>query len=225
MSIMTNPIALQARGFLRKAGFTKLALRYLRSREYEALFTASMKSAVKPRWCVWDVGANVGFYSRLFAEWVGPDGSVIAFEPSLATRTMMDVNLPSNLTLLPFALAAKPGKAMLDRGETDTGETAQISESGTEEIDIETGDNIVFQNPIFMPDMVKVDVEGYELEVLNGMQTLLSNSKLQKLFIEVHFAILGSTGRNHVPAEIEGLLRSYGFKIKWIDQSHLCAAR
>ena len=49
---------------------------------YEHKFHSALLAAIKPGDNVWDVGANVGFYTQLFADVVGPDGKVIAFEPS-----------------------------------------------------------------------------------------------------------------------------------------------
>jgi Methyltransferase FkbM domain len=53
-----------------------------------------------------------------------------------------------------------------------------------------------------MPNVVKIDVEGYEPEVINGMPNILSN--VRAAFIEVHFSILESKGMLQHPAAIVG---------------------
>lgn len=225
MSLMTSPAAIKARAFLRKTGFTKVAMRFLRARDYEALLTASMSRAVQPGMCIWDVGANIGFYSRLFADRGGPGATVYAFEPSQATRDILIVDLPANVTIIPVALADAEGVAWLDRNQNDNGATARVSESGTERIEIKTGDGLIASGRLKQPQFLKIDVEGHELNVLLGMPKALSNASLTDIFIEVHFAIFGRTNRDGAPSQIEALLKNAGFVISWVDQSHLHAKR
>src|SRR5713226_2293354 len=134
MSIMTSAAAIKTRHLLRKTGITKIVMRYLRAHDYEALLTAAMHRSIKPGYCVWDVGANVGHYSRLFSEWTGQHGSVYALEPSKATRQLMNTELPANMKVIDKALGAEPGVAWLDRRSDDDGATARISDVGTEKI-------------------------------------------------------------------------------------------
>ncbi|NEQ84963.1 MAG: FkbM family methyltransferase [Moorea sp. SIO2I5] len=42
----------------------------------------------------------------------------------------------------------------------------------------------------YYPNILKIDVEGFEIEVLKGMQTVLASSTLRAVFIEVHFKLL-----------------------------------
>ena len=58
--------------------------------EYEQDFRSAMIASIRPGDCVWDVGANVGFYSELFIDAVGPAGKVISFEPSPACVAMLE---------------------------------------------------------------------------------------------------------------------------------------
>src|SRR5581483_623925 len=64
------------------------------------------------------------------------------------------------------------------------------------------------------PTKAKIDVEGYELEVLRGMAGHLENPTLKSLFIEVHFATLEDRGLKGAPAEIVGMLDRAGFKVR-----------
>jgi hypothetical protein len=76
-----------------------------------------------------------------------------------------------------------------------------------------------------LPDLGKIDVEGHELEVLEGMVGMLEQPRLKHIFIEMHFAVLEEQGRGQVPSTIECLLMSKRFTVQWVDPSHLHASR
>jgi len=83
------------------------------------------------------------------------------------------------------------------------------------------GDALVDLTP---PDIVKIDVEGYEPEVIRGMHKLLSTARAA--FIEVHFSLLASRGLAQQPAAIVRDLKHLGFtSVKWVDASHIEARR
>lgn len=73
--------------------------------------------------------------------------------------------------------------------------------------------------------MVKIDVEGFELDVLKGMSGLLADPALRAIFVEVHFLALANRGLHTAPADMIALLRAAGFEIQWIDPSHFGATR
>jgi FkbM family methyltransferase len=225
MSFMTSNLAIGARSLLRKTGVSSVAMRLLRARNYETLLTDAMMRAVSPGDCVWDVGSNAGFYARQFAQAVGASGHVYAYEPSKDTRAMMELGDFDNITVMPFALSKGRGTCWLDRGEQDDGATARIADHGSEQIDIETGDCLIASGAARSPNLIKIDVEGHELDALIGLRDTLASPHLHHIFIEVHFFIFGQSGRNEVPKEIETLLRNTGFRISWVDQSHLHASR
>ena len=77
----------------------------------------------------------------------------------------------------------------------------------------------------FPPNVIKIDVEGFELEVLTGMAQFLASPTLRSLFIEVHFSILSERGRTEAPRKIVHRFRLTGFNVKWLDPSHLVAQR
>jgi len=75
------------------------------------------------------------------------------------------------------------------------------------------------------PNVIKIDVEGFEGEVLQGMDELLSRPELRAVFIEVHFAQLAKRGKEMEPVQIVERLRRRGFSISWLDASHLAGHR
>ena len=231
MSLMTGRTAIRVRLILRRLGVAGLGMRMLRTIGYERLFTKAMEAAIRPGYCVWDVGANVGAYSQTFSQWVLPEGKVFAFEPLPETLPRLRSNVAdaSNVRVLPLALSDRATTALIERGDDEQAATARITENpiGVDrvEIELEQGDRLIEQGKADIPDVIKIDVEGHELEVLKGMQSSLLDRKIKHIFIEVHFAIFYNTSRDEHPSKIEDLLDVSGFHLRWVDQSHLHAFR
>lgn len=227
VSLMTNSAVMTLRVVARRVGLVNAAMSLLRSVGYEQLLTKAMAARLMPGACVWDVGANVGHYTTLFAERVGSSGRVYAFEPLPTTVSKLAAATGGldNVSILPVALSDRTGNATIDPGDEDQLATARIEEDGAVPIELRTGDHLISTGTANLPTMVKIDVEGHEFEVLRGMTHALRAGTLRDIFIEVHFAIFAATGRSDRPALIERLLSECSFKLRWIDQSHLHAYR
>ena len=97
-NLISSGVAISARSKLRRhPRMQRTVVRVLslgRPREgYEQSFRSVMLRSTRPGDCVWDVGANIGFYSELFAMVVGPSGKVISFEPSRACVSLLEERL------------------------------------------------------------------------------------------------------------------------------------
>ena len=80
--------------------------------------------------------------------------------------------------------------------------------------------------PKFPPNVIKIDVEGFELEVLKGMRDILISAQLKYLFMEMHFSILADRhGHADAPKAITDQLRRASMHVNWLDPSHLVASR
>ncbi len=197
---------------------------------YEWRFSQTLLAAVRPGDHVWDVGANVGFYTRQISHLVGDTGSVSAFEPVPACfDAICGLNLPNvhafNLALgdsegtLPMTVSADP--------LSTTNRMVSPSEDAIDQINVPvtTGNAILNAGSSPPPNLVKVDVEGYEEEVLRGMAAVLQRQECRAVFVEVHFGILDARGRRQAPSAIEQLLQSLGFDTDWLDGSHISATK
>ncbi|MGI8431718.1 MAG: FkbM family methyltransferase [Chthoniobacterales bacterium] len=133
-----------------------------------------------------DVGANVGFYSLLGSKIAGPRGVVVAFEPFPRNLSFLwrhlDLNRARNVTILPMACAERDALERFIAGENHAlgrlaGEIAADSgrAPGTR-ISTITLDSAVARLQL-QPDVVKIDVEGAELRVLAGAETLLAQTR------------------------------------------------
>lgn len=126
-----------------------------------------------------DVGANIGNHSIYLADIFK---QVIAFEPNPLTRSMLDINLTlnhvANVDVRSVALSSTSGKEMLHFTLRNLGEAhlASIDAEGNEqgiEVELAAGDDVIDEADRI--GFVKVDVEGAELSVLEGLNGILRN--------------------------------------------------
>jgi len=135
---------------------------------------------LQPTDVFYDIGANLGFFSAL----AGVKGAkVFAFEPNPLTFNQLNQNLDANnveYQLFQIALSDFEGKARLSRGRGPN-PMAKLDENGGYRVEVKEGDSL----DIPKPDVVKIDVEGHELEVLKGIKGILKNTRPVILY-EVH---------------------------------------
>jgi FkbM family methyltransferase len=198
--------------------------------DYEVRFSRALMSQVRPGDVVWDIGANVGLYSLQLSEAVGTSGKVFAFEPMpscFAALTQRSQGC-ANIQAIQAALGDRTGIAQITVDADELSTTNSLFVRGgaqTLDVRITTGDALVHSGEVPVPAVLKVDVEGFEEEVLRGLSQTLANPTCRALFCEVHFGILDARGERHAPSRIVQMLRDRGFKTRWIDASHLGAER
>ncbi len=229
-----NPWKIKLRSLARRIGVIGV-IHLLRSRlwpadAYERRVHQALAGAVRPGDVVWDVGANVGVYTELFCAWVGKDGSVVAFEPFAESCAHIRERLPDCAWLrvenVALGEADAVGRLVIssDSVENHLATDSSADAARSVAVSICRGDTICARLGQ-TPNLVKVDVEGFEEEVLAGMAETLASPDLRSLLVEVHFSKLEQRGRAMAPVRIEKLLRSRGFKTSWVDASHLFATR
>lgn len=232
MSWRTSGAVLLFRNLGRSLGINRIAAS-LRGGGYEDRFQAAMLGAIRPADIVWDVGANVGLYSNKFADITGSSGRVFAFEPSPDNLRRLNESVAArhNVKVLPLALGEKDGVVRFEQGADALGATSRIVDNAVNdsnaliEIRVVSGDRLVAAGEAASPNLVKIDTEGYELDVLRGLRQTLMRTDLRVLCIEMHFGLLKQRGLPHAPSEIESILASSGFALAWPDASHIIARR
>lgn len=204
------------------------AFRKLSGARYEERFDQALLGAIHPGDTVWDIGANVGLYTEKFARQVGPSGHVVAFEPSPSSVQALRARFDEvrSVTICDVALAERPGTATFYANGSSDGTTDSLVERGADavphRVEVRRGDEFLQRFP---PQVIKIDVEGFELEVLRGLGEVLSSPGLRAVLIEVHFGILSDRGLPHAPAELTALLGETGLATSWADSSHLIGER
>lgn len=139
----------------------------------------------------YDIGANIGYVSLSLAKRVGPRGHVIAFEPIpqniAAFRKNIAINGIDNVRLLEYAASDHAGEALIRLAENPS--TASLvwhrNDSSATEISIHAVsiDELVDSGDLTHPKFVKIDVEGAEGFVLQGMRRTIAAAR-PVLFVE-----------------------------------------
>lgn len=230
MSFRTNPLILLLRNVGRRLGINTILARIILTEKYEEKYDNAFQRLLSSGQVVWDIGANVGFYTKQFAERVGDIGFVYSFEPSPENYKQLSASCNDlhNVSTINVAVGDKNGEMFFEQGADDLGATSRI-------LDRQTADSFSVRvaNPISIseefgvrpPNAVKVDVEGFELEVLKGLQPYFDSGYIKVIGIEVHFGILESRGMRFASKEIESFLVNQNMDVSWVDPSHIIACR
>jgi FkbM family methyltransferase len=222
---------MRLRSFGRRLGiFPPLvrAFRKISGARYEERFDKALLGAIRTGDVVWDIGANRGFYTEKFLYKVGPGGYVVAFEPSPNNVNALETRFAqqSNVKIYPYALSEKPGSATFYANGDGDGTTDSLIERSAGavayQVEVHRGEEFF---KIFKPNVLKIDVEGFELEVVRGLGKVLESSTLRSVLIEVHFGILSSRGMPDAPAQLTAILTSAGLAVSWVDSSHMVGER
>lgn len=147
-----------------------------------------------------DVGANWGYFTLAAAHWVGASGRVLAFEPEPRLFEMLRENAARNdlrcVSVLPFAVAAAPGDVALQAFEERNGNwgTSAISDAGSVRCQAVALDDHLDTENVARVDLLKIDVEGGELDVVKGMARGLSTRRYRYILLECHPDALARRG-------------------------------
>lgn len=146
---------------------------------YEPYMQSAFRSFIQRGDVVYDVGAHAGFLTLFAALLVGPTGQVIAFEPNpisrLSLQEQVRLNPDLRITVLPYALGDSSTMLMMN---TSSGSSqAHIAEVGDIQAESKTLDELALQGVVPPPNLIKVDVEGYEGKVIVGSFGTLANHK------------------------------------------------
>ena len=162
-----------------------------------------------------DAGANLGFYSLLMGERLGPAGKVSAFEPhpdlaELARRNTFINGLPSVIKVYPFGLSDVEAETDFSYPKGHLGGGMVGNPGLPEQFDLVRSrvrrlDDVL--DPAETVDLMKIDVEGHEPAVLRGMQQVMARSSQLKILFEN----LGKHADRS--ARTEAALRPFGFHL------------
>jgi FkbM family methyltransferase len=179
---------------------------------------------LRPGMIFYDLGANIGLFSMLAARAVGPTGHVFSFEPDLdiAARLRRNVerNELQNVTIVPKGVwsgTKRQAFAPSDSSSPDHG-TGRFLVDGkpadTVLLECVALDDFVREAPV--PQAIKCDVEGAELEVLRGAENMLRAYR-PWILCETH-----SEANDHACREILG---RFGYSLSPVDDLHVLATR
>lgn len=189
-------------------------------KEETKLVLGILKKLSKPKFTFYDIGANSGYFG-VMAAFVGKGNiNTYSFEPLPNYAELIKISsilnkLSDNIKIFNFALGS----------ENKTG-TIQIAGSGSslvpaflgdnklpvKEISIKKLDDVIVKEALPAPDFIKVDVEGYELDVIKGALNTITKAK-PVLFIEIAFSLnnIDRDFKNPHAAEVFDLLTGLGY--------------
>lgn len=160
--------------------------------EYEPEETRAIQRLLQAGDVAVDVGANVGYMTCVMAQAVGAHGAVHAFEPEArhfaALRRNVEGNRMSQVLCHRRALSSAAGEAALFLDPENPGDHTLVPIPGRDSVSVETFSfddywrRISHSRPI---RLVKIDVQGHELEVLHGMSDTLRDGSIEGLLLEV----------------------------------------
>ena len=186
---------------------------------HEPLSTKALKNELREGMTCLDIGANIGYYSTIESMAVGKIGRVIAIEPSPINfsylKRNMELQKTSNYELHNYAI-----------GDTNDEINFLISEKSNLSRVIEEGDNIpegselvkiplktldkfVEEKNLNRLDLIRMDVEGYEFQILNNAKKTIGTYK-PIIQIEIHTTILGHNKLKKILLD----LKNFGYEVK-----------
>lgn len=182
---------------------------------------AAFRRDVREGDVVLDIGANLGAYTLLFAQWVGERGRVYAFEPApdarrgLAQHVVMN-DVAARVVVLREAVSGTPGTARFLATGT-SGANRLTGGAEREATDVVTTSIDAFCAPLGLrPRLIKVDVEGAELDVLRGArQTIAAGGGHLRLYVEMHPGLWPAMGISR--EQIEAELQAQGLRAEALD--------
>jgi FkbM family methyltransferase len=171
-----------------------------------------------------DVGANQGIFTLLCARSVG-SGTVFAFEPEPVLFDSLQGNVKrnriENVKAFPKAAANTRSRAKFDRSRLNSGDNRIVSDTEERDqlVEVETIplDDVLGDHQV---NLLKIDTQGYELQVLRGCTKLLERNP--GICILLEFWPFGLTHYFTRPEELLSFLGSRGFAISELDQTGAC---
>ena len=175
---------------------------------------------------VFDVGTNIG----TIANWLANRTKhVHGFEPHPAniemTRDQVHLRKTKNITLSQLALGSEPGTLQLHvksfHGHHSLGDTDASPTVEKIDVEVDTVDRYCSTHSVERIDFLKIDVEGFEDEVLKGATSMLKNHKIGFVLFELRHSILDSVGKQS--KDIFTPLIENGYTIFTLDGRTLAA--
>jgi FkbM family methyltransferase len=173
---------------------------------HEPLATRVIKRLLQPGMNVLDIGSNLGYYALLEARAVGATGKVIAIEPVPSNARLLAANIEgngySNVLICEAAIGASECRAPIYlAGKSNWHSMVFLPDETGEKIEVPvfTVDSLVSHLGLSAVHLVRMDIEGYEVEALRGMQNTL-RVHAPRLLVELHPHLVG-------PESIIGLLK------------------
>jgi FkbM family methyltransferase len=207
--LLPSPIYGVCNGYWMELDVGEVIQRLMYLGEYESVQSQWVKDILKPGGTFLDVGANVGYFTTLAADLVGCNGQVVAFEPSPYAYTKLKTVLRDShinqVCLFQSAAGDEDGQLdlyMPSENYLHSPSLVQSNESYTPvKVDVCRLESHPSLKSLKVIDLMKLDVEGFEPNVLRGMCAYLRAGRVRYLMCELNSGWLEANG-----SSCEGLL-------------------
>lgn len=225
-------VKLRQHDFIVDTSSDDLALPIIVGNEWESQLMDLALSKLEKGGTFVDIGANIGCYSILAAHKIGPTGKVISFEPNPRTIEVLKGNVvvaqlsgtAGVIEVKEFALGSRSGSFNLMYENNRSGgayisndPNARRTEKGwiNTEVQVKKWSEIF---PVeFKPDLIKIDVEGHEVDVLRGAEDFIKHANGFSILMEAIPDMW--RGQGHDPIEFIKYLKGLGFSISLVEHS------
>jgi len=204
-------------------------LRLLTFGIYEEQMVDSINKLLKPGDVFIDLGGNEGYFSIIAARRVGVSGRVFCIEPQERLWPTIiknaNANSISNVTLIPIGISDIPGQTTITLYPSlNTGASSIVSSFRTkfypkQKISLNTLDSLIQNYEIDEVALIKIDIEGYEVNALRSCCRALKNHVIKKLLIEIHPEQLKKLGQTE--DDLFKLMLGYGYNYNRYGEIHL----
>jgi FkbM family methyltransferase len=195
---------------------------------YEPHIGRAIKNHLRAGDTFWDIGANIGWFSLLARKIVGSNGKVVSFEPSLDVFNLLSANTRGLHSIRVIQCGVGSADMVAFFAAQGASSSASFVEEVTKinqyylpntpiqkvEVNVRKIDSLMEE--FGRPHLVKIDVEGFELEVLKGATGLLSTTR-PPLIMEIHPLQLNLSGGNE--ALLFEFLKRHGYGWEVIDRN------
>lgn len=181
---------------------------------YEKDTTDYFKKTIKPGMTILDVGAHIGYFTRIFSKLAGTKGAVFSFEPDPYNFSLLQENTKrlGNVNIVNAAVSDTSGMIDFYEIEGSTGCHTTIPTTAPAKkllVPALTIDGFVKEKNLSV-DIIKMDIEGGEPRALLGMRELLSKERPLRIVMELQPDALIAGGTT--AGEVVSSLERYGFK-------------
>ncbi len=188
---------------------------------YENLLELMYRPVIKAGQCVYDIGCHKARHAHPFLNLTGSTGQVVGFEPIpdlAANLRTLEAEQPT-FTFFEFALSNEndtmdfvfaqgtPEESGLKQRVFNEPQNAQPT---LLKVEVRRLDEVVAQEKLALPDFIKIDVEGAELDLLDGAQDVIQTARP---ILSIEFGSAGYLAYGKTPADLWNLAQSINYKI------------
>jgi len=173
-----------------------------------------LKKIIKSGDNVIDVGANIGVLTLYFRSLIDDSGKIYSFEPDPASFSILEKNIVQNslenVIIENKAVSNKNGIVGFEVNKSNTAGRIKENDDQMLKVDCVTLDSY-FSEKLTKIDFVKIDIEGFDWTVLEGMKDIIKLNPEIKLMVEFHSRLLNESGIT--PRKFLKIIEDLNFKI------------